>query len=445
LKVLLCLNHFLPDKVAGTEVYCLSLAKGLQGQQVDVTVLAPNYDQTINQFYEIDGIPVIRYAEPSAVDRALIMGKRKPEGLLYFEKVLTDIQPDIIHFHGLGGSNGITHHHVLLAKKLEFKVLFTFHIAGLSCFTGNLLYKEETKCDGYAAPLKCSRCVYSSKQISGIKKTLLTTASGIAFKIGYDTSAWQSSLGTAIGFPFIIKERNKRLQELADACDRLIVLTEWYKKVLLLNQLDPAKLVTLTQALPTQLTSSQATPVADKKIRIAFIGRVVYAKGLHLLIDALLQLNSPDLVLDIYGQVNEEAYGADCLSKTKGNNSITWKGIIAPEEVVNTLTHYSVLCIPSAICEMSPLVIQEAFAAGIPVIASDVYGNAEQVKDGVNGWLFPFKDSVALQQVLQQLLNNPQEIEQMKKGLPAVKSFSTLVEEHISLYQSILNEPSLSH
>ena len=423
-------------------MYCLSLAKALQLQGQQVIVVVPNYGAHSNAQYETEGVPVIKYAEPSVVDRALIMGKKLPAGLGFFEGVIAGIQPDIIHFHGLGGSNGITHHHVLLAKKMTCKVLFTFHIAGLSCFTGNLVYKEETPCNGYAAPLKCTRCVYSSKQLGVMQKQLLNLSAAATYKMGYDTSAWQSSLGTAIGFPFIIKERKRRLLELATACDRLIVLTEWYKKVLLLNSIDPAKMVTLTQALPLQSKKVLAATNGNSTLRIAFIGRVVVAKGLHLLIDALLRMHTDAIQLDIYGQVNEEEYAADCLRKTSGNSRVCWKGMIAPEQVVATLQQYSLLCIPSAICEMSPLVIQEAFAAGIPVIASDVYGNAEQIKDGVNGWLFPFKDSVALQLILQRLLNDPAEVEKMKPNIPPVNSFSDLAAAHTKLYEQILNEHS---
>lgn len=46
----------------------------------------------------------------------------------------------------------------------------------------------------------------------------------------------------------------------------------------------------------------------------------------------------------------------------------------------------------STFSEMSPLVIQEAFAARLPVIASNVYGNAEQITHGENGLLFNFND-----------------------------------------------------
>ena len=62
------------------------------------------------------------------------------------------------------------------------------------------------------------------------------------------------------------------------------------------------------------------------------------------------------------------------------------------------MADYDLLCVPSLSSEMSPLVIQEAFAAGIPVLASRGYGNIEQIRHGENGLVFNFNsaDSLAI-------------------------------------------------
>ena len=87
---------------------------------------------------------------------------------------------------------------------------------------------------------------------------------------------------------------------------------------------------------------------------------------------------------------------------------------------------------------MSPLVIQEAFAANVPVIASDVYGNAEQITHNENGWLFTFKDSDSLKLQLQQLINNPSLVEKAKNNIKPVKSFSTVASEYLIVYKKVL-------
>jgi glycosyltransferase involved in cell wall biosynthesis len=87
---------------------------------------------------------------------------------------------------------------------------------------------------------------------------------------------------------------------------------------------------------------------------------------------------------------------------------------------------------------MSPLVIQEAYAARIPVIASNVYGNAEQINDGINGWLFKFNDAEDLRQKLQMIIENPNMIKEAKKSIPEVRSFSDVAEDYKRLYEDVL-------
>jgi glycosyltransferase involved in cell wall biosynthesis len=54
-----------------------------------------------------------------------------------------------------------------------------------------------------------------------------------------------------------------------------------------------------------------------------------------------------------------------------------------------------------------PIVLLEAMAAGIPIVATDIPGNDEAVVSGKNGWLVPPGDHVALAEKVLSLLNNP--------------------------------------
>ena len=128
--------------------------------------------------------------------------------------------------------------------------------------------------------------------------------------------------------------------------------------------------------------------------------------------------------------------------KSMSGKNIHWMGAIPAKEVIPTLSNYHVLCLPSTFSEMSPLVIQEAFAAGLPVIASDVYGNAEQINDDSNGWLFRFKDSKHLADKLKMLLNNLGMIEKARESFPEIYGFKDVAGEHIKLYSELINRSS---
>lgn len=64
---------------------------------------------------------------------------------------------------------------------------------------------------------------------------------------------------------------------------------------------------------------------------------------------------------------------------------------------------FDVLCVPSVADESLPLVVLEAFAAGVPVVASRLSGLPEAVLDGANGRLFPPGDVAELAAILMQI------------------------------------------
>src|SRR4051794_13929096 len=101
MKIAFCLHHFLPEYVAGTEIYTLRLAQQIRCRGIDVVILIPHFNYEVTGEYRWEGMRVIRYAESSIVDRKMIMGKRKPDGLHEFEIVIDNEKPDIVHFHEL--------------------------------------------------------------------------------------------------------------------------------------------------------------------------------------------------------------------------------------------------------------------------------------------------------------------------------------------------------
>jgi len=441
MRIIQVLNHFLPHQTAGTEVYTWALSKQLQQKTIDVEIIIPNYGQKLSAHYVYDGLKVFQYAEPSVVDRSLIMGFRKPDGLAAFQEHLKNEKPDIVHFHELAGSNGITSHHVIAAKKTGAKVLMTFHLAGYSCKTGNLVYKEEQLCDGLIDISKCSECYLHSKASPAIKP-LLHSVSNLLYKLGTDTTKWQHQTGTALGTAFIIDHLKKNFETLIQHCDKVVVLTRWYKKILMLNGVPEEKISYVPQGLPFDavVRSTVENEHATTPVRLIFLGRISPLKGLHLLLEALQRISEDEIELDIYGQSNDEGYEAAWRNKTSGRKNIRWKGKLQQQDVVSTMKQYDALCLCSTFSEMSPLVIQEAFAAGITVIASNVYGNAEQIEHDKNGLLFRFKDGVSLQEQLLRCINEPDLLRKLRKNIQPPRCFEQVGEDYYKLYQSLLSD-----
>lgn len=250
MKILQVLNHYLPHQVAGTEVYTHLLSKYLISSGEEVKIIIPAYNSAQAISYCYDGVAVIGYAEPSKVDRDLIMGRRKPDGLRSFEEILLEEKPEVVHFHELAGSNGITLHHVESAKRLGFKVVMTFHLAGNSCKAGTLMFKNKVVCDGIINIEKCTHCNYAIRGISDSKINFLLPLAQSFYKAGINLSNLNHPFGTALGFPFLIEQLKNNLKWLSNSCDRFVTVATWYKDVLENNGVSSEKIISIPQAMP---------------------------------------------------------------------------------------------------------------------------------------------------------------------------------------------------
>jgi len=130
----------------------------------------------------------------------------------------------------------------------------------------------------------------------------------------------------------------------------------------------------------------------SKKVRFGFVGSIIPSKGVHVLIDAFKRVSSEDAELRIHGAgysfEGYEDYEKEMRSMARGDGRITFAGPFDNTRVGEVFAEFDVLVVPSIWYENSPLTIHEAALAGAPVIASDIGGMAEFVRDGVNGATF---------------------------------------------------------
>jgi glycosyltransferase involved in cell wall biosynthesis len=94
--------------------------------------------------------------------------------------------------------------------------------------------------------------------------------------------------------------------------------------------------------------------------------------------------------------------------------------------------------VPSIWWENSPLVIQEAFAHGRPVICSDIGGMAEKVTHGVNGLHFRAGDPRSLADVIRRAVEDPGLWDDLRAGIPAPYEMDRHVPRMTSLYRELL-------
>jgi glycosyltransferase involved in cell wall biosynthesis len=96
-----------------------------------------------------------------------------------------------------------------------------------------------------------------------------------------------------------------------------------------------------------------------------------------------------------------------------------------------------VVVVPSMWAENSPLTIQEAFLAGVPVITADRGGMKEWVDKG-GGMLFKASDAESLAEVLKSIIENPSQLDLLRRSIPQVPSAAEMYPVWEQLYHELL-------
>ena len=155
-------------------------------------------------------------------------------------------------------------------------------------------------------------------------------------------------------------------------------------------------------------------PIGDK-LRIVFVGQAVERKGLPLLLRAFEALHEQvPSELTVIGPTREQleplmldASGVRLLEN------------VDDDQKRLELQAADVLCAPSLRGESFGMVLTEAFAAGTPVIASDIAGYRDVVRNGVDGILVPPADPQALAESLRDLWDEPERRVEMSRAAAA--------------------------
>jgi len=140
---------------------------------------------------------------------------------------------------------------------------------------------------------------------------------------------------------------------------------------------------------------------------ILFMSHVTPQKGLHLLIKVLPSLvkqdNNVNLLVVGGGDFLEDA--KEMSFQLNINDHVTFTGMVNIESLPDYINAADIFVLPTLRKEGLPLSILEAMACRIPVITTDIGGNASVVKNGFNGILIPPGDTAALENNLNLLLH----------------------------------------
>ncbi len=166
---------------------------------------------------------------------------------------------------------------------------------------------------------------------------------------------------------------------------------------------------------------------------VMFIGRHEHRKGLGVLLEAFDD-SFDDVELWVAGD------GPETLAlhqRYRGNSRIKWLGRVSDAEAASRMKAADIVCAPSLYGESFGVVLLEAMAAGAVVVASDIPGYRDLMRDGVDGVLVPPGESEALRVALRTALDSPEKRESLRSaGLESADRYSTvrLAKSYIDLF-----------
>ena len=143
----------------------------------------------------------------------------------------------------------------------------------------------------------------------------------------------------------------------------------------------------------------QFTPVRHEHrgSRLLFVGRLAAVKGLPVLLEAVARLakERPEVILRVVGYGPDRAKLEDRAKQLGIRRSVEFLGYQSQAQVRDLLRQTDTFVMAS-FAEGVPVVLMEAMAAGVPVVATRIAGVPELVEDAAHGFLVPPGDAAAL-------------------------------------------------
>jgi len=150
---------------------------------------------------------------------------------------------------------------------------------------------------------------------------------------------------------------------------------------------------------------------------VLFVGRVTYAKGVHLLLKAFKELITSyrDLKLviagplsDHFGEEEPSPYAKILMNYAEKNlprDSYIFTGAV-DRDTLRKLYSLAYVCVLSSYAEAFPMVLIEAMASGCPVIGSNAGGVVDVIDEGITGFIFRKGDYMDLKEKMKFLLGD---------------------------------------
>lgn len=452
-RVLHAIHDFLPRHRAGSEIYAWELCRAL-APACHVSVLAAEHDLQRTHGHLTwrlqDGLTLVEVVN-NWVSRHFADTYESPLITAAIEQTLDAVQPDVVHLHSLLNLSFALPE---VARARGIPVVATVHDYSLVCAAGGQrVHRADSHVCHAIEPQRCVRCVRESPfhdlAVAGRASAIaggadgadgsrplrrariaaggLSAARGAMRRLPAVAAAarrW-SAQATAAVAPSEA-DIARRLARAADAWRQLDLIvapsaslaTEFARLGF------PADKVVVSDYGFSE-SARERTPRTTARsgpVRFGFLGTIVWHKGLHVLLAAAQQLAATGWAIEIHGDPGTFPDYTGELRTIATGRPVHFRGAYDHQHVGDILSGLDALIVPSIWLENSPLVIHEAFLAGVPVIGARIGGIAGLVQDGVNGLLYDPWSPDDLARVLARVIDEPDLLERLRTHRSPVKT-----------------------
>jgi glycosyltransferase involved in cell wall biosynthesis len=198
--------------------------------------------------------------------------------------------------------------------------------------------------------------------------------------------------------------------------------------------------------LPNSVDTCLFHPSKDKEENLVlFVARITFGKGLHVLLESLKDIKTrislviigpPDYDYAYFQEMQKRIY----FENKKGFHTVTYIGEQKEDSIAKWCQKASILVLPS-FKEASSIASLEALSCATPVIATNVGGIPEIVRNGENGILIPPNNVTQLVHAIQFLLDNKDKrVSLGLRGRQLVEqnfSYSVTVKRLVRIYEEL--------
>jgi glycosyltransferase involved in cell wall biosynthesis len=395
-------------------------------------VAAPASSQKVEN---VDEVTVHSIRTPHALPQTVLYGDGEPSSAVAFAGVLDQVKPDVLHFHAYSPAVSVLW--LAAAHARGIPCVYTYHTPTLACGRGTLMRWGVVPCDGKMTPLRCAACTLHGLGVSKPMSWVLAVASPLT-----------QGLGARVPFRIrpLIQRRTSAVHQWLGGMSRVVALCQWAREVMLRNGVPAERLRVVRHALAGGENERRRDTETGRRrdgetLKVAFFGRLDQTKGLQVLVEALRLMPGLKMELHCHLISAESANTAmkPLLNLMKEDARVQMHPAVASDEVVRTMASYDAVAVPSIWLETGPLVVLEAFEAGVPVLGSRLGGIAEWVTDERDGLLIEPGNAAAWAHELKRLVGDPELCGRLRRGVTPPPRMNVVAQQMDRIYREALD------